>query len=134
MEIYQIVILVVAAILAMLYFIDRFTGHKLINYVIQWRPVLVALTATVSAIAKVLPSSYFTTVAIVLQAAADATVTAEDLWKLGELEKADRNEYAIGLVTRTLELAGIEVTDQVKQIVDGCIAIVCMLMPHESDR
>lgn len=134
MEMYQIVILVVAAIIAVLYIVDRVTGHKLISYVVQWRPVLVALTATVSAVAKVLPSSYFSTVAIVLQAAADATVAAEDLWKLGELDKADRNEYAIGIVTKTLELAGVEITDQVKQIIDGCIAIVCMLMPHESDK
>lgn len=134
MEIYQIVLLTVAALLAVLYILDKATGHKVITSIIQWRPVLIALTTTVSAIAEVLPSSYFTLVATVLQAAADATITAEDLWKLGQLEKSERNEYAIGLVTRTLQLAGIEITEPIKQIIDGCIAIVCMLMPHESDK
>ena len=134
MEIYQITLLSIAAFLAILYIVDRITNHKIIGKIVQWRPVLIALTATVSAVAKVLPSSYFALVATVLQAAADATITAEELWKLGQLDKSERNEYAIGLVTRTLQLAGIEITEPVKQIIDGCIAIVCMLMPHESDK
>jgi len=28
----------------------------------------------------------------------------------------------------------IEVTPQIEQVIDGVIAIVCMLMPHESDK
>lgn len=130
MNIYQIIFLCTAAAVLTVYLVDRFTGRKLTLAIIQWRPALIALTALCNAIAAVLPSSYFPTVAAVLKAASDATQQAEKLYLMGELPKDERNDYAQLLIAGILRDAGIDVTDQVQEIIDGCIAVVCMLMPH----
>ena len=130
MNTYQIIFLCIAAAVLAAYLIDRFTGRKLTLAIIQWRPALIALTALCDAIAGVLPSSQFPIVATVLRAASDATQQAEKLYLMGELPKAERNEYAQLLIAEVLRDAGIDVTDQVQEIIDGCIAVVCMLMPH----
>lgn len=130
MNTYQIIFLCIAATVLAAYLIDRFTGRKLTLAIVQWRPALIALTALCDAIAGVLPSSTFPIVATVLRAASDATQQAEKLYMMGELPKAERNDYAQLLIAEVLRDAGIEVTEQVQEIIDGCIAVVCMLMPH----
>lgn len=84
----------------------------------------------IKATANVLPSPYFKIVVTVLEAAGKATETAEDLWKLGELPKDERNAYAKQMAADVLTKAGIEVTDQIWMIINGAIEMVCMLMPH----
>ena len=130
MNTYQIIFLCLAAAVLAAYLIDRFTGRKLTLAIVQWRPALVALTAFCDAVAAVLPSSHFPTVATVLRAASDATQQAEKLYVMGDLPKNERNEFAQLLIAEVLRDAGIDVTDQVQEIIDGCIAVVCMLMPH----
>lgn len=130
MNTYQIIFLCIAATVLAAYLIDRFTGRKLTLAIVQWRPALIALTALCDAIAGVLPSSTFPIVATVLRAVSDATQKAEKLYLMGELPKAERNEYAQLLIAEVLRDAGIDVTEQVQEIIDGCIAVVCMLMPH----
>lgn len=130
MNTYQIIFLCIAAAVLAAYLIDRFTGRKITLAIIQWRPALIALTALCDAVASVLPSSTFPIVATVLRAASDATQQAEKLYIMGDLPKAERNEYAQLLIAEMLRDAGIEVTEQVQEIIDGCIAVVCMLMPH----
>lgn len=130
MNTYQIIFLCIAAAVLAAYLIDCFTGRKLTLAIIQWRPALIALTALCDAIAGVLPSSTFPIVAIILKAASDATQQAEKLYMIGSLPKEDRNDYAQLLIAETLRGAGVNVTDQVQEIIDGCIAVVCMLMPH----
>lgn len=39
MEVYQIVLLIVAAAIAVLYFVQRFTGVNYIQMIVQWKPV-----------------------------------------------------------------------------------------------
>lgn len=131
MNTYQIIFLCIAAAVMAAYLVDRFTGRKLTLAIVQWRPTLVALTAFCDAVAAVLPSSHFPTVAAVLRAASDATQKAEKLYTMGELPKDERNDYAQLLIAETLRDAGINVTEQVQEIIDGCIAVVCMLMPHD---
>ena len=130
MNTYQIIFLCITVAIAAAYLIDRLTGRKLTLAIIQWRPALIALTALCDAIASVLPSSTFPIVAAVLKAASDATQKAEKLYIMGDLPKAERNEYAQLLIAEVLRDAGIDVTEQVQEIIDGCIAVVCMLMPH----
>jgi hypothetical protein len=130
MNTYQIILLCVASFVFAIYLIDRFTGRKLTLAIIQWRPTLVALTAFCDAIADVLPSSRFPTVATVLRAASAATQQAEKLYLMGELPKNERNDFAQLLIAEVLRDAGIDVTEQVQEIIDGCVAVVCMLMPH----
>lgn len=130
MNIYQIIFLCLVAMIVIIYLVDRFTGRKITKHIIQWKPVLAALSAFVKAVAAVLPSSYFSIVSTVLDAASAATQEAEKLYLINELPKEERNEYAQKLIAETLEQAGIKVTSQIQQIIDGCIAVVCMLMPH----
>ncbi len=128
-----IVLLCAVGAVFIVWLVDRFAGGKITQKIIQWHPALAALSALVSAVATVLPSSYFATVSTVLKAVSDGTVTAEKLWKMGELPKEERNAYAKKLIGESLSAAGIEVTEQVEQVIDGVIAIVCMLLPHETE-
>lgn len=130
MNTYQIIFLCFVAMIIAVYLIDRFTGRKITKAIIQWKPALIALSAFVKAVASVLPSSYFAIATTVLDAASAATQEAEKLYLMNELPKEERNQYAQKLIAETLEQAGIHVTDQIQQIIDGCIAVVCMLMPH----
>lgn len=65
-----------------------------------------------------------------MQAATEATEKAEDLWKSGSLPKEDRERLAAAMIKDTLQQAGVVVTEQVQQIIDGTIALVCLLLPH----
>lgn len=66
-----------------------------------------------------------------MTAAIEATEIAEKAWKMGNLEKDERNTYAKTLVKETLGKAGITVTPQIEMIVSGVIEAVCIVLPHE---
>lgn len=134
MNAYEITLLCVIGAIVAVWLVDRFTGGHITEKIIQWHPVLAALTALTSAVSAVLPSSYFATLNVILKAVCDGTVTAEQLWKMDKPPKEERNAYAKLLIGEKLAAAGIEVTPQIEQVIDGVIAIVCMLMPHESDN
>lgn len=131
MDTYGIVLLCIVGAILTIWLIDKFTHGKLVACIVQWRPVLAAMTTLVSAVAAVLPSNYFKTVNTILRAVCDGTVTAEELWKMNEIEKSERNAYAKSLIADKLDKAGIVVTEQIGQVIDGVIAVVCMLLPHE---
>ena len=130
MEVYQIVQLAVAITVGILYIVQKFTGISFMEEIIQWKPVVVALGATLKAVAGALPSEDLKLVITVLNAACAGAETAEDLWLMGRLPKEERNEYAQLLVAQTLKEAGINVTEQVQMIIDGGIEMMCLLLPH----
>lgn len=130
MELYQVVLLVVAAGIAVLYFIQRFTGVNYIHMIVQWKPVQAAITALVKAVSNILPSPYFKTIVAVLEAAGEGAETAEELWKLGELPMEERNAYAKEIAAEVLTKAGIEVTEQIQMIIDGAIEIRDIYLWH----
>ena len=130
MEVYQIVQLAVAAVIGVLYIVQKFTGISFMEKIIQWKPVVVALGATLKAVAGVLPSEDLKLVITVLEAACKGAETAEDLWLMGQLPRDERNEYAQLLVAKTLKDAGVKVTEQIQMIIDGGIEMMCLLMPH----
>lgn len=130
MEGYQIILLAVAAAVGILYIVQRFTGFNLLEKIIQWRPVAVALGATLKAVAGALPSEDLKLVINVLEAACNGAKVAEDLWLMGQLPKEERNEYAQLVVAKVLKDAGIQVTEQIQMIIDGGIEMMCLLMPH----
>lgn len=130
MDMYQIVQITTAGIIAILYLVNRFTSVDMIGTIVQWKPVQAAITALVKAVSGILPSPYFKTVIDVLEAAGEGAETAEELWKLGELPKDERNAEAKAIAAEILEKAGIDVTEQIQMIIDGAIEMVCMLMPH----
>lgn len=130
MELYQIVLLIVAAVFAVLYIVQRYTGISFMEKIIQWKPVTVAVGATVKAVAGALPSEDLKKVITVLEAACAAAEAAEELWLAGKLPKEERNEYAQLVVADVLREAGIEVTEQIQTIIDGGIEMMCILLPH----
>lgn len=131
MSVYEIIFVSIIAVFFVIFLIDIFTKHAITRKIFQWKPALAAAAALASAVASVLPSSKFAVVATVLKAASDATQRAEALYIDALLEKEDRNAYAKDLIKVALENANIEMTPQVQEVVDGCIAVVCMLMPHD---
>lgn len=116
--------------IAVLYFVQKFTGINFMEKVIQWKPVLVALSVLIKSMAAAIPSDQLKVAITVLEAAAKGTETAEELWKMGQLPKNERNEYAQVMIAEILKKAGIEVTPQIQMIINGGIEIVCILMPH----
>lgn len=68
----------------------------------------------------------------IVQAAIEGTVEAENLWKLGELDKDKRNEYAQNYIEKTLAKAGIDLNEQAHLVVNGVITLVCYLLPHNT--
>ena len=85
MNAYEITLLCVIGAIVAVWLVDRFTGGHITEKIIQWHPVLAALTALTSAVSAVLPSSYFATLNVILKAVCDGTVTAEQLWKMAPL-------------------------------------------------
>lgn len=130
METYQIVQLVVFVVCVAFYLLKRIWGINLLSYVIQARPVLIAITSVLDAVARILPSPHLTTVIEVLRAAALGAESAEQLWIMGDLEKEERNEYAKQLAEFMLISVGVEVNEQTKKIIAGVIEVVCILLPH----
>ena len=130
MEMYQIVQLTVAAVIGILYIVQRFTGFKFMEKIIQWKPVVVAIGATLKAVSGALPSGDLKVVVSVLEAACEGAEAAEKLWLMGELPKEERNDYAQLLVADVLKKSGITVNEQIQAIIDGGIEMMCLLMPH----
>lgn len=58
---------------------------------------------------------------------------AEQLYKINEITGDDRKPEAIKFVYESLELAGIEVTEQVKAVVDGCIEAAVLGLGHSAE-
>ena len=131
MNVYQIVLLVLAVIVLGLYIYKRVTGKDILRGIMLSRPVVMGLGAAVEAVANIWPErSELQTVRTIMKAAIEGAEIAEKAWKMGNLEKEDRNPYAKALVRETLSKAGIAVTPQVSIIVDGVIEAVCMVLPH----
>lgn len=130
---YKIVLLVLAAIIAGLYVYKRVTGKDILRGIMLSRPVIAGIGAAVEAVYKLWPDkAELKVVHTIMIAAIDATEVAEKAWKMGNLEKSERNAFAKMLVKDTLSKAGIEVTPQVEMIISGVIEAVCIVLPHEN--
>lgn len=135
MELYQIILLVLAAIVAGLYIYKRITGKDILRGVMLSRPVVSALGAAVEAVCNIWPDKkILKTIHTVMKAAIEGAEIAEKAWKMGNLEKDERNAYAKKLVKETLAKAGIEITPQIELIIGGVIEAVCILLPHENNK
>ena len=133
MSTYGIALLSAVAVVLIIFLIDKFYNKNLLSYIITGKPILAAVTMLAKAIGAATGNTYFDTAYIVMKAATEAAEEAENLWKAGALEKPEREAFAYNLIEDTLTKAGITVTTQVEQIIQGAIAITCMLLPHEKD-
>ena len=95
------------------------------------RPIITAIGGAVEAVYKIWPNKKpLKIVYIIVQAAIEGAEIAEKAWKMGNLDKDERNAYAKKLVKETLAKAGIEITPQIELIVSGVIEAVCIVLPH----
>ena len=130
MELYQIVLLVCAAIIAVLYIVNRIWHVNLLQKIVLAKPVIGAVASAVEAVANVSGNQTLKLVYMAMKAGAESAQFAEQAWLMGELDKEHRNDYAKGLANAILVKAGIEVTPQVEMIISGIIEAVCFLLPH----
>ena len=132
MELYQIVLLVVGAVVAGLYIYKRLTGKDILRSIMLSRPVITAIGAAVEGVYKIWPDKKpLKIVYVIMKAAIEGAELAEKAWQMGNLDKDDRNAFAKALVRETLSKAGITVTPQVEAIIAGVIEAVCIVLPHE---
>lgn len=130
MSTYGYIYLGIIAVLAAVIIYEHVTGRPIFTKIDAGKPILEALKLLVKACAGVFPSAYFDTASVVIEAAVDAAIAAEKLWKTGQIDKSERSNYCQLIIADALKQAGIVVTDQIQEIIRGSIAIVCMLMPH----
>ena len=122
-------------IVAALYIYKRITGKDILRGIMLSRPVVAALGAAVEAVCNIWPDKKILKIIhTVMKAGIEGAEIAEKAWKMGNLEKDERNAYAKKLVKETLAKAGIEITPQIELIIGGVIEAVCILLPHENKK
>ena len=135
MELYQIVLLIVGAILLGLMGFAYFKKKDYIKYSRLVTPVFNALNGVLKAVGNIFPGNkVIADIVTVISAGIEAAGYAENLWLQGEIDKTMRPQYAQQYIQILLEKAGIEITDNVNTIVAGAIAITCHLMPHYTEK
>ena len=65
----------------------------------------------------------------VVQYAAEAVKAAEQLYKSNQITAQERKETATQLVYDFIRAAGIDITDEIKNIVSGCIEAAVLILP-----
>lgn len=132
MNTYGMALLIALGLLVALYLFDKITGKNSLLYLVAGKPILSALTLLAKAIGAATGSPWFSIAYVTMNAAIDATERAEQLWKNGDLPKDQREDYATLMIAAALRDAGIEVTEDLQSVIDGTVALVCMLLPHET--
>lgn len=130
MEWYNILLLILMAVIVALYLYKRFTGTDLLKTIVMSKPVLVAQKSVINALYDVVPNETLRIIKLALNAGVEATELAEKAWLMGNLVKEERNPYAKQLAKEMLETVGIEVNEKIEVIIAGVIEMACMVLPH----
>ena len=132
METYQITLLIIGAVLLVGVGVAWFFEKDYLKYANTVNPIVSLVAQVVRGISGMFPNNgLLKELAIVLDAAIKATADAEQLWLSGALQKNERPAHAENYIIDTLTEAGIEITSDIENIIDGAIAFVCYLLPHE---
>lgn len=108
-------------------------NKDLLHYSNFVKPILKALLTAVQAFSTFKPNNILLgTISTTLITAIEATAEAEELWMQDEILKPDRNQWAQKYIADKLTKAGITITTQLEAIINGTIAVVCFLLPHEN--
>ena len=132
MEIEQLIGLIISGICLVAIVICLVLNKDLVHYSSFVKPILKALLTAIQAFSVFKPNNALLgTISMTLITAIEATAEAEELWMQDEILKADRNKWAQKYISEKLTNAGIAITTQLEAIINGTIAIVCFLLPHE---
>ena len=131
-----LIAVIVIAFVIVLFFVAllpllRRKGVDLNGIIAEAKSVTAALTNMAEVVTPFLSDSKATDVTAKIIAYANvATNRAEQLYKVGELPKDQRNKAARDYVYDTLKLAGVEITPEVERLTAGAIeAAVYTLKP-----
>ena len=105
-----------------------------VSGIIEKANITVAALDTVADLAKQLfPSAPMGVVDKILHYAQEAVRSAEQMYKAGTLEESARKAAATELIYQFAKSAGIEVTDELKPVIDGAIEAAVWMLPktHE---
>lgn len=106
-------------------------GKDYLKYHNIFGPVLEAFVAAAKGLSGAFPdNNVLSIIATVAEIALEGAEKAERLWLNGELNKDLRNEYAKNYIAEMLGKAGIEVNASIAAMIDGFIAVACMIFPH----
>ena len=92
--------------------------------------VLEGMQQSAQALAKATGNGAISVAAFVLDAGTRAAHAAEQMYKTGEIDKAERNKAAKEIAEELLKLAGIEVTEDRKTALAVAIEAECDAMGH----
>ena len=131
MNLFQIILLSVGALLFILMIIAYFTKKDYLKYSKLVSPILTTLVGVLNAVGGIFPNNkIINTITVVISAGVEAAGYAENLWLQGEIDKKLRPQYAQEYIKTLLEKSGIVITENIKTIINGVFAITCYLMPH----
>lgn len=131
MDLFQIILLSVGALLFVLMIVAYFTKKDYLKYSKLVSPILTALVGVLNAVGGIFPNNkIINTITVVISAGVEAAGYAENLWLQGEIDKKLRPQYAQEYIKTLLEKSGIVITENIKTIINGVFAITCYLMPH----
>ena len=131
MELYEIILLIVGAILLISIGLSYYFKKDYLKYSNLITPILAAFKGVLAAVGNVFPNNEtIKNITTVISASIEAAGYAENLWLQGEINKGERPMYAEQYINLLLNGAGITVTENIKTIISGVIAITCYLMPH----
>lgn len=131
MNLFQIILLSVGALLFILMIVAYFTKKDYLKYSKLVSPILTTLVGVLNAVGGIFPNNkIINTITVVISAGVEAAGYAENLWLQGEIDKKLRPQYAQEYIKTLLEKSGIVITENIKTIINGVFAITCYLMPH----
>lgn len=106
-------------------------GKDYLKYHNIFGPVLEAFVAAAKGLSGAFPdNNVLSIIATVAEIALEGAEKAERLWLNGKLNKDLRNSYAKNYIAEMLGKAGIEVNASIAAMIDGFIAVACMIFPH----
>ena len=133
MEIEQVFGLAISGICIVGIIVCLVLNKDLLHYSNFVKPILKALLTAIQAFSTFKPNNALLgTISTALITAIEATAEAEELWMQDEILKSDRNQWAQKYIANKLDKAGITITTQLEAIINGTIAVVCFLLPHEN--
>lgn len=92
------------------------------------------LTTAFAALKPLLPASAaLSTVETILNLADVGVNAAEKLYKTATIEKDSRKAEATEFVTNALTAAGVEITPEIQQVIDGAITGAVAMLPKTHD-
>ena len=132
----QIIVIIIAAILAVFggicllipYLVKK--GINISGILVGTNSALDAAGIVVDGVKTFLPDNpSLCVVERIIDYAKTAVNAAEQMYKANQIAADERNAKATEIVYKLLEAADIEVTDKLKDVVDGCIEAAVFVLP-----